>query len=141
MPSKYYYHLSEIYFDELDALGVLHHTRYLIHLERAQQAFFQELLGVPDFNAERDEDIYVVVHGLDARFRQPVRKPGKICVRFSVTRIRAGGVTMNFEILDEAKQTVFCTGTRTVCKLSGDTHQPTAWTEGFRNALEGRLIS
>ncbi|MGB0371816.1 MAG: acyl-CoA thioesterase [Opitutales bacterium] len=140
MAGNSFYHPSNIFFDELDALGVLHHTRYLIHLERAQQAFFQELLGVPDFNAERDEDIYVVVHGLEARFRQPVRNPGKIWVKYDVTRVRAGGVTMAFEILDEAKETVYCSGTRTVCKLSGKTHQPTTWTEAFRDALEARLV-
>ncbi len=61
---------TEVFFDELDGLGMLHHTRYLLHLERAQQKFFQELLGVNDFNIERDEDIFVVVHGVEARFRQ-----------------------------------------------------------------------
>ena len=66
-------YLSEVYFDELDALGLLHHTRYLLHLERAQQKFFEKLLGVDDFNMDRDEDIYVVVHGLEARFRHAVR--------------------------------------------------------------------
>ena len=66
-------YLSDVHFDELDALGVLHHTRYLLHLERAQQKFFEQLLGVDDFNTDRDEDIYVVVHGIEARFRQPLR--------------------------------------------------------------------
>ena len=67
---SHFTYLSEVHFDELDALGLLHHTRYLLHLERAQQKFFEKLLGVDDFNMDRDEDIYVVVHGLEARFRQ-----------------------------------------------------------------------
>ena len=37
---------TEVFFDELDGLGMLHHTRYLLHLERAQQQFFQELLVI-----------------------------------------------------------------------------------------------
>ena len=139
MAEAAFYHSSEIYFDELDALGVLHHTRYLIHLERAQQAFFQELLGVPDFNADRDEDIYVVVHSLESRFRSPVRNPGKIWVKYTVDRVRSGGVTMAFEIMDESKKVIFCTGKRTVCKLSGRTHQPAPWTDAFRLALEERM--
>jgi len=48
---------SEVFFDELDGLGILHHTRYMLHLERAQQKFFEHLLGVDDFDTERDEDI------------------------------------------------------------------------------------
>ena len=138
MSEAAFYYPSSVYFDELDALGVLHHTRYLLHLERAQQAFFQELLGVPDFNADRDEDIYVVVHSLESRFREPVRNPGKIWVKYTVDRVRSGGVTMGFEILDEARQTVYCSGKRTVCKLSGETHRPAPWTDSFRAALDER---
>lgn len=127
---------SPVYFDELDGLGVLHHTRYLLHLERAQQKFFEFLLGVDDFDADRDEDIYVVVHNLNARFREPVRKPGMIVVDYTIERIRSGGVNMGFTICSESRDTVYCTGTRTVCKLSSETHRPTAWTSAFRAAME-----
>ncbi|NBB80366.1 MAG: acyl-CoA thioesterase [Verrucomicrobia bacterium] len=135
MPNTFTYH-SEVFFDELDGLGVLHHTRYLLHLERAQQKFFQELLGVDDFNAERDEDIYVVVHGLDARFREPLRVPGPLAVDYRIERVRSGGVTMAFTIRDPQGSAIYCDGTRTVCKLSSDTHRPTPWTEPFRAALD-----
>lgn len=135
MGSKFTHH-SEVYFDELDGLGVLHHTRYLLHLERAQQKFFEQLLGVDDFNVDRDEDIYVVVHSLESRFRQPLRNPGAIIVEYTIQRIRSGGVTMAFKILDPNSDTVYCDGTRTVCKLSAKTHQPTPWTDAFRAAME-----
>ena len=46
--SNTFSYTSEVYFDELDGLGFLHHTRYLLHLERAQQKFFEQLLGVPE---------------------------------------------------------------------------------------------
>ena len=108
---------SEVYFDELDGLGFLHHTRYLLHLERAQQKFFEQLLGVPDFDADRDEDIYVVVHGLDARFRVPLSTPCKIVVDYQIVKIRSGGVTMDFTIRAPEDKTIYCTGTRTVLSL------------------------
>jgi acyl-CoA thioester hydrolase len=127
---------TEVFFDELDGLGILHHTRYLLHLERAQQKFFQQLLGVPDFNAERDEDIYVVVHGLEARFRQPFCLPGPIAVDYRIERIRTSGVTMHFSIRHPQNGDIYCDGTRTVCKLSATTHQPAPWTEAFRMAME-----
>ncbi len=127
---------SEVYFDELDGLGVLHHTRYLLHLERAQQKFFEHLLGVDDFNVDRDEDIYVVVHSLESRFRQPFRTPGLIRVEYTIQRIRSSGVTMAFKICDPESDVVYCDGTRTVCKLSAKTHQPAPWTEPFRAAME-----
>jgi acyl-CoA thioester hydrolase len=135
MPNTFSY-TSEVYFDELDGLGFLHHTRYLLHLERAQQKFFEQLLGVPDFDADRDEDIYVVVHGLDARFRVPLSKPGKIVVDYQIVKIRSGGVTMDFTIRAPEDKTIYCTGTRTLCKMSAETHRPVPWTDAFRAAME-----
>ena len=128
---------TEVFFDELDGLGMLHHTRYLLHLERAQQKFFQELLGVADFNVERDEDIFVVVHGVEARFRQAFTVPGPIAVDYQIERVRSSGVTMRFSVrhpLDE--NIVYCDGSRTVCKLSRQRHQPTPWTDEFQAAME-----
>ena len=134
-PNQFIYQ-AEVFFDQLDALGILHHTRYLIFLERAQQKFFQHLLGVDDFNAERDEDIYVVVHSLNTRYLQPLSQPGEIEIRYSLKRIRSGGVTMAFEIYCTRSQTRLCSGDRTVCKLSAQTHQPCPWTPTFRTAME-----
>jgi acyl-CoA thioester hydrolase len=135
MPNTFSY-LSQVYFDELDGLGLLHHTRYLLHLERAQQNFFEQLLGVDGFNAERDEDIYVVVRSLTARFRQPVSNPGPILINYTIQKIRSGGVTMGYIICCPETGTVYCEGERTVCKLSATSHQPSPWSEPFRAAME-----
>jgi acyl-CoA thioester hydrolase len=134
--AKQFIYKAEVYFDQLDALGILHHTRYLLFLERAQQKFFQHLLGVDDFNAERDEDIYVVVHSLNTRYRQPLSQPGLIEIRYSLQRIRSGGVTMAFEIYCPCTHTLLCTGDRTVCKLSAQTQRPCPWTPAFKAAME-----
>lgn len=134
--SKSFIYNSEVFFDELDGLGVLHHTRYLLHLERAQQKFFEFLLNVDDFNIDRDEDIYVVVHSVESRFRETFHKPGPITVEYQIDRIRSGGVTMLFVVRDPQREHVYCDGKRTVCKLSIKTHQPVPWTERFRQAME-----
>lgn len=135
MSERFIYN-SEVFFDELDGLGVLHHTRYMLHLERAQQKFFEHLLGVDDFNAERDEDIYVAVYSLESRFREPFRTPGPIVVDYGVERIRSGGVTMDFVLRDPTGEHVYCEGKRTVCKLAAATQRPAPWTEPFRQAME-----
>lgn len=136
MPQSYFKFDSEVYFDEFDALWVLHHARYLHHLERAQQAFFQHLLGVKGFDEKRDEDIYVVVKHMELNYLLPIRRPGQIIIRYTIERIREAGVIMGFEILTADEQTVYCKGSRTVCKLSAKTHQPTGWTAPFREAME-----
>lgn len=135
MPAEFT-HPAQVYFDEFDALGILHHARYFHHLERAQQAFFQHLLGVPDFDPERDEDIYVVVRSVEARFKVPVSRPGEWTIFYRVARIRAGGLTLDFTMGSADKSVVNCTGSRTVCKLSSRTDRPAEWSPGFRKALE-----
>jgi acyl-CoA thioester hydrolase len=135
MANTFSYH-SEVFFDELDGLGLLHHTRFLLHLERAQQKFFQHLLGVDDFNADRDEDIHVVVHSVEARFRQPFRVPGPLTVDYQIDRIRSGGLTLAFTVRHPSEAITYCEGTRTVCKISGATQQPAPWTKPFRAALD-----
>lgn len=136
MSQAYFKFPSEVYFDEFDALWVLHHSRYLHHLERAQQAFFQHLLGVSDFDEKRDEDIYVVVKKVDIDFLLPFRRPGSLLVRYKIDRIREAGVVMAFDIVSTDEKTVYCRGTRTICKLSHKTHQPVGWSARFRQAME-----
>ena len=60
-------------------------------------------------------------------------------VEYQVERIRSGGVTMSFVVRDPDGERIFCDGKRTVCKISAQSHQPTPWTEPFRNALEAYL--
>lgn len=135
MPESEFHYTTHVFFDELDALWVLHHSRYLHHLERAQQAFFQHLLGVPDFNAQRDPDIYVVVRNLNIHYRTAIRQPGEIRILYRVTRIRAAGLEMDFALRSGDGQTLHADGQRTVCKLSGEHHTPTNWTPAFQQAL------
>ncbi|GHC03877.1 acyl-CoA thioesterase [Cerasicoccus arenae] len=136
MPEPVFEFRSEVFFDELDALWVLHHSRYLMHLERAQQALFQQLLGVSNFDAKRDEDIYVVVRNLTVDYRVPIRNPGPVLIRYFPERVRAAGLTLGFELCSGDGSVLHSSGSRTVCKLSGKTHQPTEWTPVFREALE-----
>ena len=67
------------------------YTTPAIAIPRARSTkIFPTRLGVDDFNAERDEDIYVVVHSLNTRYRQPLSQPGD-WIRYSLQRIRSGG--------------------------------------------------
>ncbi len=55
---------SAVYFDEMDPLGVMHNSRFAVHVERAQSALFEELgYGWTDLS-ERHEDIGYVVRDI-----------------------------------------------------------------------------
>jgi len=136
MSSNKYRYQSEIFFEEMDAIGLLHHPRYLYHAERAQQNFFQHLLGVKDFNSERDEDIYVVVKSIQLEMKVAVRDPGPIFIDLDLGKIRAGSVVMNFTVLSPDEKITYANGSRTIVKISAKNHQPTIWTDAFRKKLD-----
>ena len=127
---------TSFFFDELNSLGVVHHTSYLLHVERAQQALFQKLLSVDDFDGERDEDICVVVTDLECHLGRPVTNPGDCIIELEVKRVRSCAVALSFKIFSDNADEPHCFGTRTVCKICPKTGGPRPWTEAFQEALE-----
>jgi acyl-CoA thioester hydrolase len=70
---------SAVYFDEMDPLGVMHNSRFAVHIERAQSALFEHLgYGWTELS-QRHEDINYVVRGLALEFTAPVGVPRASC--------------------------------------------------------------
>jgi acyl-CoA thioesterase FadM len=58
-------------------------------------------------------------------------------VDYQIERVRSSGVTMRFTVRHpQDSSVVYCDGSRTVCKLSSQTHQPTPWTDEFQAAMK-----
>ena len=56
---------SAVYFDEMDPLGVMHNSRFAVHVERAQSALFEQLgYGWTDLSQR---------HGTSATWSAPPR--------------------------------------------------------------------
>lgn len=135
-PSKPFIHTTQTHFDELDALWVLHHSRFLKHLERAQQAFFNHLNNTTVFDPEKYPDTYVLVRKIEIDYLQPLKGVIPFQIRLSVSRLREAGLTQAFEFRSESGDVLFAKGSRTVCKMSSKTQAPTGWTPAFREQLE-----
>lgn len=131
-----YAHPVRIWFDELDALGVLHHSRFVYHLERAQKAMFAAVMGADTLDPAVAPDVYVLVRNLSLDYLAPVRGEASLVIRLRVLRVRAGGLTVGFEFRSADGATVHCRGERTVCRMDADTHRPALWTDGFRARYE-----
>lgn len=128
----------ETHFDDMDALWVMHHSRYLVHLERAVMALFYEAMGAEHFDPERYPDLYQVVRNVDISYLQPIARVQRYRVRLLVERLREAGLTLRFGFFDAAGKLCHARGVRTSCKLSGKTHTPVGWSEAFRQAYECR---
>lgn len=99
---------------ECDAMGVLHHARYLEYFEVART----ELLRKTGFRY-RDleaEGLFFVVAKFECRYRRPVRYDDEVIVRAKVTRTtrtrveHAYEVNRGGELCCEATSTLACVG-------------------------------
>lgn len=135
LEGHYYFH-TETYYDQLDGQMILHHPRYFVLVERAQQAWMESVLGAPRFDWRNFPDMYLVVRKLEAEYLQPIEGVRDITVELWPVRIRAAKLEMGFTFRSPDLETVYCRGTRINCKVARETHQPAMWTDGFLEAVQ-----
>ncbi|MFO7726559.1 MAG: hotdog domain-containing protein [Oceanipulchritudo sp.] len=135
LPGHYYFE-TETYYDQLDGQMILHHPRYFVFVERAQQAWMEWMLGAPRFDWRNFPDMYLVVRRLEAEYLLPVEGVRDVTVILWPERIRAARLEMGFEIRSPEMEILYCQGTRLNCKVNRTTHEPAIWTDAFREAVE-----
>ncbi len=122
---------STVFFDELDPLGVMHNSRYAVHVERAQSACFEELgRGWSDFS-RRHPDLSYVVRRLTIDFLAPVSAPGLLRIELTALRLGTTSATYGF-VLGNGAGLTHATVERLIVKIDPDTGRPAAWTDGYR---------
>jgi acyl-CoA thioester hydrolase len=125
---------SPVYFDEMDPLGVMHNSRFSVHVERAQSALFEELgYGWTDLS-QRHEDIGYVVRGIALEFTAPVASPGVMTVEVVAVRLGRTSATWGYRCAvpgPEGDDVPVASGTRVVVKVD-ESGRPTPWTDSFR---------
>ena len=143
LPADVFCFRSKAHFDELDALWVMHHSRFFKHLERAQQELFNQLMETDAFDPQAYPDIYVVVKNLHIDFLSPLKGVGEFYILLKGMRLREAGSTVGFEFRSLNGALVYARGTRTLCKLGLETHAPAGWSAQYRTRftawMEGAL--
>ncbi|MFP8887162.1 acyl-CoA thioesterase [Streptomyces mangrovi] len=133
---------TEVAWDELDALGVLHHTRFAVHAERA----FSRLLDALGYPYDPDPAVrperHHVVAGLSLSFARPVDRPGPLLVEQRVTALGRTSLTVGFTVtVPGARGAVAAEGTRTAVHIDRATRRPRTWNEEFRQRLRALLAA
>ncbi len=131
--------LSPVFFDELDANGMLHNSRFAVHVERAQSALFEQLgHGWSDL-AVRDPDLRYAVRELHIEFTAPMSAPGAMLVELTAGRLGSTSATYLFRCADPAGQVTYARGHRVIVKI--DTRgRPAPWSEPYRKAFRALTI-
>lgn len=124
-----------VFFDDLDAMGMLHNARYLVLLERASSAFFE----ASGWRWERDPalnpDQHFVVREQTIRYLEPIRGPGDLTVVMWVARLGETSVTFGFEIRSPDGSGMHASAERVHVKLDLATFRPVPWTPRLRGQL------
>ena len=140
LPGHFYFK-TETYYDQLDGQMILHHPRYFVFIERAQQAWMESVLGAPRFDWRNFPDMYLVVRRLEAEYLVPIEGVRDITVVLWPVQIRAAKLEIHFEIRSPDLEILYCRGIRLNCKVDRDSHRPVLWTEAFLEAAEAEIAA
>ncbi len=122
---------SQIYFDELDPMHMLHNSRFLAHVERATVAWYAKAGHKWELNPADSPDQYHVVRDFRIEFVSPVIGTGFMDIEIWVERLGNTSCEYGFRCRSE-KGVEYARGRRTIIKVDPATRRPTPWTEGFR---------
>ena len=72
-PDKTFHVTIRTWFDQTDGLGILHHSHYVLMMERAQKVMFIALMGKDTIDPAVAPDVYVVVRDIDLHYLVAIR--------------------------------------------------------------------
>lgn len=137
-PGSFVYR-TQTHYDQLDGQMLLHHPRYFVFVERAQQAWMESLLEAPRFDWRNFPDLYVVVRKVEAEYLRSIDGVVDLAVLLRPLRMRAAKMEISFSIRTPDLETEYCRGRRVTGKVDPRTHEPTFWNDELRAAVEAEI--
>jgi acyl-CoA thioester hydrolase len=128
---------SEVHIDELDLYHMLHNSRYAVHVERADAAWYQHMTGKP-FGPENDPDQFIFIREYRIEYLIPMMATGTMLVDLWSTKLGRTSSTYGFACWSADRSLLHASGHRTLVKYDQETRQPSPWTDEFREII-GRL--
>ena len=126
--------LSPVAWDELDLMGILHHARFAIHVERAFSALLEQLGHGYDPDPSVHPDRRHAVVSFTAAYESPVTAPGPVLVRLTVRRLGDSSLTMGWSVHSACGTVQHAQGERVVVHVGRD-NRSAPWSRAFRASL------
>jgi acyl-CoA thioester hydrolase len=123
-----------IFFEDLDAFGMVNHGRFAALIERATYAFFARH-GLGFFH----EDSRMAVKEISITFEHPITTIGPVDVALWVEYIRNSSAKFGFCV--RTGDITHAYGHRVVIKIDAETFRPAPWTEGIRQLVTESLLT
>ncbi|AKU95919.1 hypothetical protein AKJ09_02583 [Labilithrix luteola] len=131
--------IQHVYFDDLDALNILHNVRYLLFSERARGELFNALGFRWEDDLATNPDKYHVVAEHQIRYLAPVRGEGELTVEIEPVHLGTSSAILSARVKSMHGDVVHAEGTTRLVRLDPTTNKPCSWSDRFRNAF-GPLV-
>jgi acyl-CoA thioester hydrolase len=142
-PTVEYGHVEPItvYFDDLDAMGIVHNARYAVLLERAVTPYWTARGHYFDHNGPSTPDLFHAVREFTITYHRPIRGAGQVLVHFWLNSLGETSAEYRFRFLANDCETLYAEGRRVIIRLDPATMRPTPWTDSAREVATSLLSS
>ena len=126
---------QRVYFDDLDALNILHNVRFLLFMERARGELFNALGFRWEDELAINPDKYHVVAEHKIEYLLPVRGEGDVLVELTPIHLGRSSLVIEAFVRSMHGDAVFARGTTRIVRLDPATSAPCSWSDRFRSAM------
>lgn len=126
---------QRVYFDDLDALNILHNVRFMLFIERARGELFNALGFRWQDDLEVNPDKWHVVAEHTIRYLHPFRAEGELLVELTPERLGASSFVIAAKVRAVHGDLVYAEGSTRLVRLSPDDSRPCPWSDRFRKAF------
>jgi acyl-CoA thioester hydrolase len=131
---RFHESIHGVYFDDLDALQILHNSRYLLLFERTIGSFWMRLGWRGPGNGD-DPNRHQLVRANHVEYNRPVSGIGEVRVRIWIEHLGRTSLTFGFRMLPMDEDVDYATGSRVMVCVDPVTKRPTPWSDEFRRML------
>ena len=128
-----------VYFDDLDATGVVHNGRYASLLERALAGYWTRAGWPYDPGQPRFAEVLFAVREFTVTYHLPIARIGPVRVRFWLDRLGTTSLVYGFQVLSDDESVVHAEGRRVQVRLDPVTLRPAAIGPDMREACRQPL--
>jgi len=132
-------YFSDIHFDELDPMQMLHNSKFAAHVERAITAYYQSQGGRWTPRVEENPDQFHVVRELHIEYLSPFIGTGRMRIDVWVEKLGTSSCIYGFLCSSSDGRVAHARGKRVIIKLDPASLKPLPWTEKFRQGHEAIL--
>ena len=133
---RFYEAIHGVYFDDLDALQILHNSRYLLLFERTIGSFWMRTMGWGGvLDESKNPDRYHLVRTNEVEYLRPVTGIGEVRVRIWVEKLGRTSLTFAMRVLPMDEDLDHARGTRVLVCVDPVTRKPAPWSDELRQRI------